>query len=351
MPELIMATQTSKERGSGANPFSSFVATPFRVVLLGILCGGAALLLGSALVTSESSQTPQLSLEATTGLIVATVIVGLIAATMFLVGVVWWGAQLALNAREAGRPNTDGTTTDLLRSVNDRLLISDQAKRIAYRQRDRDALRDAIVEDIRQEEYEAALVLVEEMAETFGYREEAEQYRRQIDDAQAQRRQHLINDAIARVDEICATHDWDRATHEANRVSRSYPDVAGVANLHDRISAAREAHKAELERAFLEASEHDDVDRALTLMREMDRYLTPAEAEPYRETARGVIGKKRENLGVQFKMSVSDRDWIAAMNVGEQIISDFPNTKMAQEVRDMRDQLRERAADQRAAGR
>jgi len=62
-----------------------------------------------------------------------------------------------------------------------------------------------------------------------------------------------------------------------------------------------------------------------------------------------VVGKKRQNLGVRFKMAVQDRDWIDGVTVGEQIIREFPNSMMAKEVREMLDTLRERAASQRAA--
>ena len=65
--------------------------------------------------------------------------------------------------------------------------------------------------------------------------------------------------------------------------------------------------------------------------------------------AKGVIGKKRDNLGVQFKMAVHDHDWAHAVAAGEQIIAEFPNTRMAEEVRGMIDLLRERAAGQMAA--
>ena len=87
----------------------------------------------------------------------------------------------------------------------------------------------------------------------------------------------------------------------------------------------------------------------MELLKELDKYLTEQEAEPFRETARGVIGKKRDNLGVQFKIAVHDREWVRAMRVGEQIIQEFPNTKMCDEVRGMIDLLRERAAGQHAA--
>lgn len=59
--------------------------------------------------------------------------------------------------------------------------------------------------------------------------------------------------------------------------------------------------------------------------------------------------KKRDNLGVQFKMAVHDKEWLKSIRVGEQIIRDFPNTRMAEEVRERIDLLRERAAGQQAA--
>jgi hypothetical protein len=81
------------------------------------------------------------------------------------------------------------------------------------------------------------------------------------------------------------------------------------------------------------------------MLRELDNYLTPEEAEPLRELARGVIGKARENLGVRFKLSVQDRRWREAAEVGEQIIRDFPNTRMAAEVREVIDGVRARASN------
>jgi hypothetical protein len=55
------------------------------------------------------------------------------------------------------------------------------------------------------------------------------------------------------------------------------------------------------------------------------------------------------NLGVQFKLAVHDKEWTQAVRVGEQIIREFPNTKMSDEVRSMLDLLRERAAGEQAA--
>ena len=69
-----------------------------------------------------------------------------------------------------------------------------------------------------------------------------------------------------------------------------------------------------------------------------------AEAEPYREVAKGVIGQARENLGVQFKLAVQDRQWHIAAAVGDRIIKEFPNSRMAQEIREVIDGIREQAS-------
>lgn len=234
----------------------------------------------------------------------------------------------------------------ILASINDRLLISDRAKRIAYRARDRDALRQAILEDIRLGEYDIALKLVEELATTYGYPEEAEQMREQIRASQATNRGRIVSASVARIDELCNRYDWNTATAEAERLIRTYPEYHEFGDLARRISASREQHKHELEREFLTAAGKGEVDRAMELMKELDRHLTPAEAAAYLETARGVISKQRENLGVRFKMAVSDRDWTLAVTVGEQIIREFPNTKFAYEVRQTLDTLRNRATNQ-----
>ena len=92
------------------------------------------------------------------------------------------------------------------------------------------------------------------------------------------------------------------------------------------------------------AAQGERIDDAMGMLKELDQYLSPDEAGPLQEVARGVIGKSRDNLGVRFKLMVQDHQWGSAVEVGEQIIAEFPNTKMAQEVRQLVPVLRERAA-------
>ena len=89
----------------------------------------------------------------------------------------------------------------------------------------------------------------------------------------------------------------------------------------------------------------------MRLLKELDHYLTQEEAARLEEVAHGVISKHRENLGVQFKLAVNDHRWAEAARTGEAIIQEFPNSKMAEEVRGMIDLLRTRASEAAAAGR
>lgn len=247
----------------------------------------------------------------------------------------------------ASRPTSGGSQS--LDSLREALMLSDTAKRILYRERDRQALRKAIREDIDKRDYEAALTLVSQMGQVYGYRLEAEQFRSEIEAARAAEQEKKIDDAIRSIDLMISRHEFDKAILEAGRIERVYAESDRVQNLRKRVRDSRDRYKHELERKFLEAAGRDDIEVAMELMKELDKYLTEGEAAPFLETARGVIGKKRQNLGVQFKLAVHDKEWTAAVRVGEQIIREFPNSKMGEEVRGMLDVLRQRAGEQVAA--
>ncbi len=277
-------------------------------------------------------------------LIILGLIIGYVGLVLFLVGVLRW-EQSSADAQGIGHSEV----VSLLRSINERLLISDTAKQIAYRDKEHQALKAAIRSDVDKRDFDAAMVLAMKISKEYGYLEEGEAFREEILAARAAEMEHKVTEAIDHFEKILTSHEWEHASREADRIQRLYPDSPLVRSLSHRVTEARERHKRELEREFLSAAERDDVERALDLLKELDRYLTPAEAEPFRETARGVIGKKRDNLGVQFKLAIHDKEWVAAVKSGEQIIKEFPNSRMADEVRGMLDLLRERAAGEQAA--
>jgi hypothetical protein len=223
--------------------------------------------------------------------------------------------------------------------------LSDDARRVLNRRRDRELLRRAIEEDIAAEDWDAAMVLVKELAERFGYRSDAEEFRQRIDQARFETVQRKVSDELQRLDILIAQRRWDQAMIEAARIGRLYPDSPRIEGLRHRVEHARQLYKSDLERRFLTCAENSRIDEAMAVLKELDAYLTEAEAEPYREVARGVIGKARDNLGAQFKLAVQDRRWHRAAEIGEQIIDQFPNSRMAQVVREMLDQIRARARE------
>ena len=234
--------------------------------------------------------------------------------------------------------------TQAMQTMTQESGLSEGAKRVLHRRQERELLRRAIEQDITDQDWDAAMVLVKELAEEFGYRNDAEEFRTRIERARAQTQDTDVVNALAGLDEFIRTARWAEAYAEAARIQRLFPESHRVDGLRERVDHSRMRYRKELERRFLEAAQGERIDDAMDLLKELDQYLTSDEAGPLQEVARGVIGKSRDNLGVRFKLMVQDHQWGGAVEVGEQIISEFPNTKMAEEVRGLVDVLRERAA-------
>jgi len=229
--------------------------------------------------------------------------------------------------------------------------LSETAKRILHRKEERRLLRAAIEQDIQDKDYDAALILVRELADRFGYRVDAEEFRERIERVRAQNIDREVLQAIEGLESLLRDRKWADAFGEASRIQRLFPESHRVQRLRERVEDAKGRYKVDLERRFLLCAQREQIDEAMTLLKELDHYLTENEAEPFREVARGVIGKARDNLGVRFKLAVQDRAWVDAVDVGERIVAEFPNSQMAAEVREMLDALRERAAALRGSGR
>lgn len=223
--------------------------------------------------------------------------------------------------------------------------LSDDARRVINRRRERELLRAAIEEDVSRGDWEAAMVLVKELADRFGYRADAEEFRRKIESARSEGQSRELREAIAILDGYIIQRRWDEAMAEAAKTMRLFPDSPRVEGLRARVEQARGAYKLELERQFFVCAKEERIEDAMELLKELDHYLTEEEAAPLRETARGVIGKARENLGALFKLAVQDHRWDEASRLGAEIITQFPNTRMAAEVRGIIDGIRVKAGE------
>ena len=109
------------------------------------------------------------------------------------------------------------------------------------------------------------------------------------------------------------------------------------------MGTLKEQHKQELRAAWDLAVRRSDTDHAIEVLKELDQYLSPAEAKALQNTARDVFKEKLLQVGVQFRFAVKEKRWQDALDTGLELIRDFPNARMANEVRDALDTLRERS--------
>jgi hypothetical protein len=231
-----------------------------------------------------------------------------------------------------------------LEMMAEQQLLSDRAKAIAFREKDREALRRAVEEEIGREDWEAAMLLAGEIESQFGSRREADLFREQI--VQGRRRvvrQH-VDQAIQEVDRHVRAEQWGQASHEADRIAALYPEDEQARQLPNEVRSRREQHKKRLLDSWHEAVGRKDTDGGIEILKQLDAYLTPGEAQSLQEAARGVFKDKLEHLRLEFTAAVQADHWQKALDLAETIISDFPNTRIAHEVGQKLEALRLRAA-------
>jgi len=229
--------------------------------------------------------------------------------------------------------------------VAERMLLSDRAKSVAYRDKDREALRRAIQEEMDKNDWDAALTLTNDMERAFGYKQEADRFREEINTRRQEAVRKQVGEAVAVVDRYCRAEQWNQAFREAERLMQIYPGSDQVQRLPQEIENRRQAHKKRLLDSWNEAVARHDVDGGIEILKQLDLYLTPQEAEALQETARGVFKDKLGKLRDQFAGAVRDNRWHEALRIGESIMRDFPNSRLAQEVRESMDALRQRAGE------
>lgn len=242
-----------------------------------------------------------------------------------------------------GRFRDSASLRRAIEEIRDNSMLSDNAKRVLFRDRELHMLHDAIEDDIARCDYNAAITLCDEMAALFGQRTEAEAYRSRIARSRAQQYELEVQAALDQFEASLAEHHWAEVHQQAARIRRLYPDSHLVGEMDQRIERARSRHRNDLERRFLEAAEQDDPTTAMGLLKELDHYLSRDDAQRLAGTAEEVIVRHRDSLSRRFRIAVNEHLWGEAAQLGEAIIVEFPNSKMATEVGSMIEVLRSRA--------
>ncbi|MBX3394046.1 MAG: hypothetical protein KF841_01630 [Phycisphaerae bacterium] len=230
-----------------------------------------------------------------------------------------------------------------LRIVAENSQMSDAVRAITHRARERTALRMAINEEIIRGDWEAAYALVDQLQQRHGYTNEASRLRIEVDRSRKLDSVEKLHETIEKVKQFMQNHDWERARRGMDRLMAENPTHAEVLELPKYYTRMRNDHKRRLLKEWDVAVQRNEVDRGIALLKELDQYLTPNEAAALEESARGVFRAKLHNLGVRFSLAVSGHEWKEAIEAGESIIQEFPNSRMAAEVRDRMHLLTKRA--------
>jgi heme/copper-type cytochrome/quinol oxidase subunit 4 len=232
----------------------------------------------------------------------------------------------------------------MLNLISEQQLLSDRAKSVAFRDKDADALRRAIQEEMLEGHWEAASSLANEMERQFGFKKEADGLRREIAEKHTELNRKQVADALALIDRYVRAEAWPDALREAQRIAAALPDNQQAAAMPHEVEQRREAHKKQLIGSWNDSVARHDVDGAIEILKRLDAYLSPTEAEAFTESARGIFKEKLNLLRAQFAVAAKDENWSEALRLADAIIRDFPNTQMAKEVHGMMDSLRARAA-------
>lgn len=314
------------------------------IACLGVFGGIIMLIVGIVLLAAPGQEAQWIL--AGTGLLLGGFLLGVLSFLSY-------GCLLMLLKMESTTHRLHSTLLDLdervagmgepLHAIMENTEISDSAKSIAHRAKEREALRSAIREEILHQDWEAAYYLIHQMERRFGYRQEAQRIRREVETSRQETIERMIVEAMKHIEDLCDRRAWAQARAEAERLTRLFPNHEQAKTAGDLVDRKRDDYKAELFRAYNEAFSRNESDRCVAILKELDPFLTRSEAEAIAESARGVFRAQLHQLGVQFSIAVNERRWRDALETGLRITSGFPNSRMAEEVRGRLDALQKKA--------
>jgi predicted S18 family serine protease len=231
----------------------------------------------------------------------------------------------------------------LLEQICHVVKMSEAAKTIVYRDMDRQQLRAGVVEKLHQQDFNATDAMIDDIARRSEYKQLADELKDIADKYRNATDQERVNQVINYIERLLEQHQWTAASIQIERLLKFYPDSEKAKNLPYKLIERKEQRKRELLDAWDQAVKKSDTNSSLEILRALDLYLTPSEGLALQEAASEVFKNKLHSLGVRFALAVSDKHWLRALETGQEIIRDFPNSRMADEIRSKMTILRERA--------
>lgn len=234
----------------------------------------------------------------------------------------------------------------VLQHVDEGIGLTETARSVLNRDADRERLRDAVLEKLKLEGLDAARELIQAIGCHAGYEEFARQLNEQVSAQPDAAEKEKVGLAAQEIERLMERNDWIQASTRIEQLVGAFPNSEEARSLRQRLSERKDARKKLLLTAWDDAVQRGATDRSLEILKELDQYLTPNEALALQESARDVFKTKLHNLGVQFSMAVSGKNWAHAVEIGGQITRDFPNSKMAGEIREKMDVLKQKVGQE-----
>jgi len=235
---------------------------------------------------------------------------------------------------------------EMLGLINQNTRLSDPAKAIASRDVDKQTLREVVFDKLQQQDFDATNEVIDEIAKSTVYKDLADQLRIEAERYRGATKQERVNQVIAHIEDLLVGYQWTSASEQIEKLIQAEPDSEKAKAMRQRLLDKKAERKRILLNAWDDAVKRQATDRSLEILKELDQYLTPNEGLALQEAARDVFRNKLHNLGVQFSLAVSEKHWAKAFDTGRQIMQDFPNSRMAEEIRERLEILKQKADQQ-----
>lgn len=228
-----------------------------------------------------------------------------------------------------------------LTQINHSTRVSETAKAIAFRDVDRQSLREAVFDKLQQQDFSAADEIISEIAKRPEYKELADQLKLQTKRYHDATDHERLNQVVAHINKLLDDCQWAKASAQIEELIKTYQNNEQVKAMRQILLDKKQERKRILLAAWDDAIQNGETDRSLEILKELDQYLTPNEGLALQEAARDVFHTKLHNLGVQFSIAVTEKRWVGALDIGQHIIAEFPNSKMSKEIRGKLDVLKQ----------
>lgn len=228
-----------------------------------------------------------------------------------------------------------------LAQLNHSTRVSESAKAIAFRDASIQTLEEAVLEKLKQEDFDGANELIKEIAKRPEYEELAGELQKKADNYHIQSDQEKINQLTSDIEKLFDSCQWAKASAQIEGLIGVYPNNKEAKAMRQKLFEKKQERKKILLAAWDDAIQRSETDRSLDILKELDLYLTPSEGLALQEAARDVFRTKLHNLGVQFAIAITEKQWTGALDIGQQIMNDFPNSRMSEEIREKMDVIKQ----------